>query len=120
MYVNKGSLDSANMYADLLLKVYPSYENGLNMKGWIGLQLYEKTKNSAFLEESRLAFEKITKVNYKFVYGYYGLARTYILLNDVNRAMKALEDALKVNPGFQQAADLLNQLKNYSSQQGGM
>lgn len=120
MFMSRGSLDSANMYADLLLKVYPSYENGLNLKGWIGLQRFEVTKNAALLEDSRLAFEKIIKVNYKYVYGYYGLARTYILLNDVDRAIQALEEALKVNPGFQQAAELLNQLKNYSAQQGGM
>lgn len=120
MYMNRGSLDSANMFVDRLLKIYPTYENALNMKGWIGLQKFDKTKNATALEDSRLAFEKVTKINYKFVYGYYGLAMTYIRLNDLNKAIQALEEALKVNPGFQEAANLLNQLKNYSSQQGGM
>ncbi len=120
MYMNRGSLDSANMFVDRLLKIYPTYENALNMKGWIGLQMFDKSKNAAALEESRLAFEKVTKINYKFVYGYYGLAMTYIRLNDINKAIQALEEALKVNPGFQEAANLLNQLKNMSAQQGGM
>lgn len=120
MNMNRGNLDSANIYADLLLKVYPTYENGLNMKGWIGIQLFDKNKNAKALEESRVAFEKATKVNYKFVYGYYGLAMVYVRQNEINKAIKVLEEALKINPGFQQAAEMLNQLKNYSAQQGGM
>ncbi len=120
MYMNRNSLDTANQYADMLLKVYPTYESGLNMKGWIGIQLFDKNKNPKALEESRVAFEKITKVNYKFVYGYYGLAMVYVRMNDINKAISVLEEALKINPGFQQAAEMLNQLKNYSAQQGGM
>ena len=120
MYMNRNSLDTANQYADMLLTVYPTYESGLNMKGWIGIQLFDKNKNSKALEESRVAFEKITKVNYKFVYGYYGLAMVYVRMNDINKAISVLEEALKINPGFQQAAEMLNQLKNYSAQQGGM
>jgi tetratricopeptide (TPR) repeat protein len=90
------------------------------MKGWIGIQLFDKNKNAKALEESRVAFEKATKVNYKFVYGYYGLAMVYVRQNEINKAIKVLEEALKINPGFQQAAEMLNQLKNYSAQQGGM
>jgi len=120
IYMNRGNLDTANIFADMLLKVYPTYENGLNMKGWIGIQLFDKNKNQKALNESKEAFEKITKVNYKYVYGYYGLAMVYVRLNDIKNAIKALEDALKINPGFQQAAEMLNQLKSYSAKQGGI
>lgn len=120
MYMNRGNLDSANIYANLLLKVYPTYENGLNLKGWIGIQMFEKNKNAKALEESRVAFEKVVKVNFKYVYGYYGLAMVYVRMNEINKAIKTLEEAMKVNPGFQQGAEMLNQLKNYSAQQGGM
>jgi tetratricopeptide (TPR) repeat protein len=120
LYMNRGSLDSANLYIDQLLKIYPSYESALNMKGWIGIQLFDKKKDTKALEESRVAFEKSFKVNFKFAYGYYGLAMVYIRMNNLVKAIDVLEEALKVNPGFQQGAELLNQLKNATAQQGGM
>ncbi len=114
--MNKNNLDSANIFANMLLKIYPTYENGLNLKGWISLQLFDNTKNQTNLNEAKNAFETITQVNYKYLYGYYGLAMVYIRMNEINRAIKELEKSLKINPGFQQAAQLLNQLKNQNIQ----
>ncbi len=118
-YMNMQNLDTAMYYVDILLAVYPSYENGLNYKGWLSIQTFDKTQNQKLLTDAQKAFETIIKVNYKYIYGYYGLAMTYIRMNQLDKAMATLEDGMKVNPNFPPVVELYNQLRTHKSQ-GGM
>lgn len=112
IYMNAQNLDSAMYYVDLLLAVYPTYENGLNYKGWLSIQKFDKNQNQQALTDAKNAFEKIIKVNYKYVYGYYGLAMVYIRMNQLDQATKVLEEGMKVNPNFPPMVELYNQLRS--------
>lgn len=114
LYMNMQKLDTAMLYIDKLLTINPNYENGLNYKGWISLQLYDNSPNPAMLEDAAEAFGHIIQVNYKFIYGYYGLAMVYVRKNDVNNALRVLEDGMKINPQFPPIVQLYNQLRTYN------
>ncbi|MDD2411520.1 MAG: glycosyltransferase family 39 protein [Bacteroidales bacterium] len=115
IYMSMQKLDTAMLYIDKLLSVNPSYESGLNYKGWISMQMFDVSQNPALLEDAAKAFGRIIQVNYKFIYGYYGLAMVYVRKNDVNNALQVLEDGMKIDPQFPPIVQLYNQLRTYNS-----
>jgi len=114
--INKGSLDGGLAYVEQLLKVCPTNEQGLSMKGQIGIQLFIKTKNTKSLDESMLAYQQIIKINKLNEQGYVGLANVYYLQQNSNMAVNTLKNALKVNPDFQQVSQMLMQLTSGPAQ----
>ncbi len=111
IYMNMQKLDTAMIYVDKLLSINPNYENGLNYKGWLSMQLYDVSQNAALLEDAGKAFERIIQVNYKYLYAYYGLGMVYVRKNDVNNALRVLEQGMEINPQFPPIVQLYNQLK---------
>jgi tetratricopeptide (TPR) repeat protein len=114
--ISKGSFDGGLAYVEQLLKVCPNNEQGLSMKGQIGIQSYIKTKNAKSLDESMLAYQQLVKVNKLNEMGYVGLANVYYLQQNMNMAVSTLKNALKVNPDFQQVSQMLMQLTSGPAQ----
>lgn len=112
IYMNMGQLDTAISYVDQLLTVHPSYENGLNYKGWLSMQIFDKTQNQERLNDAKTAFETLIHVNYKYVYAYYGLSMAYIRMNQYDNALSVAEEGLSVNPYFPALAELRNNLRS--------
>ena len=115
IYYKMQNVPKAEETINKLLKIYPDYENALNYQGWI---LLAKGDANGALK----SFKKIEEVNFKFYYAYYGAAKAYLKINDVDSAIGELEKSLEQNQGFKPAYILLGNIYQYkakaSSQKG--
>lgn len=107
--IQAGQYDAARVTLDSLLSLSDSYSNTLGLMAVINL-------NTQKVQEAKTYFEKAVKANFKYVFGYYHLARILASEQKFQEAINYLElfDQYGGQPkqGYDLGLQIANQLKN--------
>ncbi len=107
-YIISESYDSAKIYLNKCLKIYPDYEVALNQMAIVA------QKESDFKEAEKIFIKNLNNNN-KYFPSYIGLAELYFETNQAESAIKYLSSCLKINPRYKPALIMLG---NYYKQSG--
>jgi tetratricopeptide (TPR) repeat protein len=96
----KGKFEEAKRDLDKVLEFSPGNAMALYNRGWLYIQMWNKTKNDLFLNNAAHDFEQEIDLEQKKPDGYCGLGEVYRLKGKLDEALSQIMKAILQNPGF--------------------
>jgi hypothetical protein len=106
-YISFLRFDDARKAMDRVMRVYPSYDKALNIKGYSYMVEAEVSGDLSLIDQGIRLINQAVKTNYKFYSGYFNLGLAYGMKDDMNNAEYYFKLAIRYNSKFKQAYDKL-------------
>jgi tetratricopeptide (TPR) repeat protein len=112
-YTSFMRFEEARNAVDQAMRVYPSYDKALNIKGYSYLMESEVSGDPSLIDHGIRYISEAVKTNYKFYSGYYNLGIAYAMKDDMANSEYNFKQAIRYNSKFKSAYVKLAELYEY-------